>query len=279
MGICFFGQGDCGTSTTVDITNITNNDTSINNSIKTQINQDCDQLMSNSNTVNILGSTVKHLTATQKNEVQSSCIMQSILKNQTSTDIVNKLLDQIKNNLITNGALLGSTANNSTIAKNMTNNKTSIDNSKFNDISKKCIQNLSQSNLLNIIGSSVEDSTIDQGNASFLKCLSQHSDDTLISAASLNDTSKSNSNDNKTQGGDAAKSLGEGISTGAQGIGSGINTGAQGVGSIISSYTYPLIGAAVCCSIVILVICYLLISNPETTKQFAQTASDIHKSY
>ena len=135
MGICFLGQGDCTSESSTDISNITNNDTDINNSITNKINQDCKQQLSQSNTINIVGSKVKKLSATQKNSIQSMCMMQSILASKVSSDVVNSLLDKIKTNVETTGALLGSPASNSTIVKNITNNKIKLNNSKFNEIS------------------------------------------------------------------------------------------------------------------------------------------------
>ena len=287
MGICILGMGDCGTSTSTDISNITTNDTEINNSLKNQINQDCNQLLGQSNVINIVGSTTKKLSAAQKNSVQSMCIMQSILKSQTSADVVNKLLDKIKSNIETSGALLGSPASNNTIIKNVTENRTKIDNSKFNEISKKCILDTKQSNLLNIIGSNVEDTTTDQANEAFLKCLSTHSDDTQITAASLSDTQQEADITSKTQGGDVAKSLGEGVGTAAKGVGEGVSTGAKGVGEglsgVISSYTYPIaIGSAICCiccCLALLIIVYLSMQNPEAVKSLSQTAASSYKSF
>lgn len=235
MGICIFGMGDCTSSTSTDISNITNNDTNINNSIRNKIDQDCNQLLSQPNTINIIGSSVKRLSASQKNSIDSLCILQSILKSETSADVVNKLLDKIKSNVETSGALIGSPASNDTIIRNITENKVIIDNSKFNEISKKCIMDLRQVNLLNIIGSNVEDTVTDQVNGSFLRCLSNHSDDTRITAASLSDTKNETDNSSKTQGGDLIKSIGEGISSAAEGLGKGL-TGFLIIMSIVGAF-------------------------------------------
>jgi hypothetical protein len=276
MGVCILGMGDCTSASSSDISNITDNNIEINNSIRNQINQDCSQLLGSSNTINIVGSTVKKLSASQKNSVQSMCIMQSILKSQTSADVVNKLLGQIKNNLESRGALLGSPASNNSIVKNITTNKTNIDNSKFNDISKKCIMDIKQSNLLNIIGSNVEDTTTDQANEGFLKCMSAHSDDTAITAASLGDTKQEAESTSKTSGGDVAKSLGEGVSTAAQGIGAGAS-------SWVTSFTYPMMFALiaiVCLSSLSVILSVFLSSNPQaaqSTQQFAKLAADLYK--
>jgi hypothetical protein len=349
MGICIFGQGDCNSETTTDITNITSNNTEIDNSIRNRINQDCNVAISQSNTANIIGSKVKKLTVSQNNSVQSLCVMRSILKNNISTEVTNKLLDEIKNNVSTTGALLGAPAYNKTIMKNFTDNSTKINNSKFNDITKRCILGLSQDNILNIIGSEVEDSTIDQANKAFLECLSEHSDDTLVTFESLNDTQKKNDNTTTAQGGDLLKSAGEGVgtaaqgvgtglgtavqsagtgvgtavqsvgssvgtaatgvgsgvSTAAQGVGSGVSTAAQGVGSgvgtaaqgvgtgvatgakgvgegmsaFLSSFTYPIIFGIIGCSIVLIIISFMMMKNPEAVQSLSNIASSTANSF
>jgi hypothetical protein len=239
MGICILGMGDCDSVSKTDISSITNNNTEVNNSIRTQINQDCSQQIAQGNTINIVGSTVKKLSASQKNSVQSMCIMQSILKSSVSAEVQNKLLDQIKANITTTGALLGSPSKNETISKSVTTNSTKIDNSKFNEISKKCIVDLKQANLLNIIGSNVEDTTTDQANEAFLKCLSQHSDDTGITADALIDTKKDVDVQATAQGGDVLKSAGSLIGS----IFGGLSTGPM----------VSLIGGIVC-------LCFLLMA-------------------
>jgi hypothetical protein len=270
MGVCILGMGDCNTETSTNISDITNNDTEINNSIKNKINQDCNQLMTQSNTINIIGSNVKKLTAKQKNSVQSMCIMKSILTSQVSADVTNKLLDKIKSNVETTGALVGSPASNKTVVQKLTNNKVKIDNSKFNEISKKCIIDLKQVNLLNIIGSNVEDTTTDQANEAFLKCLSAHSDDTKIDASALSDTTQETDNTSKTQGGDVAKSVGEGVGTAAKGVGEGVGTAAKGVGdgvsSVANSLMLPIIAVVICiCSLGMAFIAMMMMSEAPAT--------------
>ena len=98
MGVCFpFLGGDCDTKTTTDITDISSTNTDINNSIRNVINQNCNQTTLQDNIINIIGSNVSKLTAIQKNSLQGTCIMQSILKSSTDTTVVDKLLEAIKN--------------------------------------------------------------------------------------------------------------------------------------------------------------------------------------
>jgi hypothetical protein len=277
MGICILGMGDCNTETSTDISDITRNNVEINNSIKNKINQDCNQTTLQSNTINIIGSNVKKLSATQKNSLQSMCIMQSILKSTTNADVVNNLMSKIKENLKSEGSVLGSPSSNKTVIKKLQENSTKVDNSKFNEISKQCILNTTQKNLLNIIGSTIEDTTTDQANEAFLKCLSQHSDDTGIDASVLSDTKNDTDITSSASGGDvgksigsAAKGIGEGVGTAAKGIGEGVGAG---IGGIVSAYMTPIMIICGCILVISLASMAFMFMKPGATSQLAQTAT------
>lgn len=286
MGVCILGMGDCDTVSKVDITDITNNDISINNSIKNLINQNCQTIASQSNVINIVGSKVIRLNASQKNSLESLCIMQSILDSSVENKVQQNLLDKVKTSLETSGGLLGSPAQNETISKKITSTKMEIDNSKFNEVTKNCIADIKQENILNIIGSEVEDANFDQANDSFLKCLADHSDVTKVTADALADTKQESDTGIVTESGDVGKSfgeaaegLGEGISTASTGLGEGVSTGAKGVGeggsSIIRSFMIPL---AIILGIVVIGIVIAIVSalqNPEGTKAIGSAASGV----
>lgn len=288
MGICILGMGDCNTPSSTDISHITNNETNINNSIKNLISQNCKMNSDQDNTINIVGSTVAKLTASQKNSLKGLCIMQSVLDSTVSNEVQQKLLDAIKSNVETTGGFLGSPASNNTVSKSLSDNKNNINNTKFNEVSKDCILNTKQRNLLNIIGSSVSDSTIDQVNESFMKCLSQHSDVTHVSSDMLADTKLSTDNQAATSGGDlgksvgdAAKGIGAGIGDAAKGVGAGVGDGAKGagtgLGNVISAYTWPIAICCIVCVISLMVVAYMMLSNPEAVGSLANTASQQYK--
>jgi hypothetical protein len=268
MGVCILGMGDCTSKNSVDITNITNNNTEINNSIKTNIEQNCMSAISQLNTINIVGSKVKKLSASQKNSMESLCILQTILKSTTNADVVNNLMNQVSKNLKSEGGLLGSPAENSSVVKSITSNSTKIDNSKFNNVAKNCISDTKQSNLLNIIGSDVEDTTTDQANAAFLKCMSTHSDDTGIDASVLADTKIKADVTASAVSGDIGRSVGNA----AEGMG-------KGVGAAIQAFMIPI---AIICVILLslsLIGAYFMMKNPEATQQLAGTASQMYQQY
>ncbi len=275
--------GDCTTENTTDISDITNNNVEINNSIKNNIKQDCSQAVLQSNTINIIGSNVKKLSAIQKNSLESLCILQSILKSTTNADVINNLMNKVKENMKSEGGLLGSPSSNKTVIKRMQENSSKVDNSKFNEISKNCIMNIKQKNLLNIIGSNIEDTTTDQANMAFLKCLSQHSDDTGIDTSVLSDTKTETDTTKSAAAGDIGKSVG----TAAEGIGKGVGTAAEGVGKgvgagiggIISGYMTPIIISLVVIVLASLVLSFFMMRNPDSTQQLAGTASQLYQQY
>ena len=106
--------------------------------------------MDQSNVINIIGSTAKGISVSQKNQVENLCSMQTILNSNIGSDVEQKLLDAVKNSLSTSGGLLGSAAKNETISRNITKNSTKIDNEKFNEISKQCISDIKQENIFNL---------------------------------------------------------------------------------------------------------------------------------
>jgi hypothetical protein len=272
MGICILGMGDCTSRNTTDISDITRNDIDINNSIKNSIEQNCNQTALEENTINIIGSNVKSLSATQKNSLESMCILQSILKSTTNADVVNNLMNKVRENLKSEGGLLGSPASNDTVVRRLSENSSKVDNSKFNEISKDCIMNMKQTNLLNIIGSNIEDTTTDQANAAFLKCLSQHSDDTAIDFSVLSDTKNETETEKTAASGDVGKSVG----SAAKGIGEGV---ASGIGGIISTFIIPIVIFSIILILVSFASSFLMISNPQSTQQLAGTASQIYQQY
>jgi hypothetical protein len=65
--------------TSLKISNLTSINTEIDNSIRNRIMQDCKSKITQGNTINIVGSSVKNYQA-KINSLQNTCICQSILK-------------------------------------------------------------------------------------------------------------------------------------------------------------------------------------------------------
>jgi hypothetical protein len=260
MGICILGMGDCTSESSVDINSITDNNTVINNVIKNNIEQSCNIASGQGNTINIVGSDVKNLTASQKNTLQSLCVMQSILKSNVDLSIQQKLLDQIKGNVESKGVLLGGApASSKYKVTSETKNRTSLNNEIANEAIKDCLVKMKQNNLLNIIGSSVEASNFDQVNESFLKCMSTHSNDTGIIISDVKEISKDTSSDVKAKGGDVLVSAGDAVESGGRAVSNVTSSWFSGVTGLF------LIPIVICISAIVILV-FLFIQNPDAAK-------------
>ncbi|MEY3422213.1 MAG: hypothetical protein RIR48_2516, partial [Bacteroidota bacterium] len=208
----------------------------------------CTQLIGQSNVINIVGSKVTKLSATQKNSVEGLCIMQSMLDSSVTNEVQQELLDKIKNNLQSSGGLLGSPAKNNLVSKTITENSANIDNSKFNQVTKNCLSDIRQENILNIIGSEVNDANFDQVNDSFLKCLADHSDITKITTDTLAKVEKEQETEAVAESGDVGESLGtviESAGTAAKDVGSAVKDVATGFTSWIMYIVIAVVVVAI----------------------------------
>lgn len=139
------------------------------------ISQTCDIENKNSNLVQIVGSTVNNLNVNQKNAVKTLCQMQqAILQTQDSkaqTEVLNKL-SQAAEASSKGGFLSGpgsSSAEN--ISKTYNDMRTKMSQTQINNVTSKCILDQSTSNIVQIFGSDVQNSSIDQLNDSFAECV------------------------------------------------------------------------------------------------------------
>lgn len=152
---------------------IDNKSIGIDQSRFTTLNQSCISLTKQNNKVNIVGSRVKNLTVEQRNAAQTLCILQSIMKENKNSDIQEQVLKTVLQEAETKGGIIpgGNSENISKMTKNMTLN---LDQSVVENITKDCILEQEQSNVINIIGSDVQDSVINQINESMAECMSSH---------------------------------------------------------------------------------------------------------
>ena len=139
------------------------------------ISQVCDIENKNSNLVQIVGSTVNNLNINQKNAVKTLCQMQqAILQTQDSkaqTEVLNKL-SQAAEASSKGGFLSGpgsSSANN--ISKTYNDMRTKMSQTQINNVTSKCLLDQSTSNIVQIFGSDVQNSSVDQLNDSFAQCV------------------------------------------------------------------------------------------------------------
>lgn len=184
------GSGKSESSNSV--TDITNQLTSISNEIKQSVNESCISNTNQSNTINIINSSVNNLTANQKNVAKNLCALQSAISNKVDVDSQNKVLAAVAATAkATGGSLLGGDAKSSNNVDMQKNTSTYINNKSVLEVVKQCINNISQENILNIIGSNVNNTQFNQANDQFSSCLQQSSVTADLTTKSLNSAESS----------------------------------------------------------------------------------------
>jgi hypothetical protein len=194
------GSGKSESSNSVK--DITNQLTSISNSVSKSISENCGGNTNQSNTINIINSSVSNLTANQKNVAKNICALQSAISTKVDVDSQNKVLAAVAATAkATGGSLLGGDAKSTNTTDIQKNSSTYINNSEVLNIVKSCINNVNQENILNIIGSKVNNSEFNQANDAFSSCLLQSSATSDFVTKSLNSAESSVKLDATSEGG------------------------------------------------------------------------------
>jgi hypothetical protein len=158
------------------VRDITNQLTSISNSINKSINEDCINNTNQSNTINIINSRLSNLTANQKNVSKNICALKSAISDKVDIDSQNKVLAKIAANAkATGGSLGGGDAASINDIDSEHNSSVYINNSEVLNIVKNCISNINQENILNIMNSDVNNTQFTQANDQFSSCLQESS--------------------------------------------------------------------------------------------------------
>ena len=161
-------------STTVDILNSTSiglDQTTMNN-----IQNTCANNTNQKNVLNIIGSNVTKLSTNQKNIAKNICILQTAIETVKDADASNKMMSALKSAIDQSStAGIGVAVNTSDTNVRQTNVfAANVSQTDINNAITGCINQLDQSNVMNIIGSNVTDSDFSQSNDSFTKCLSSY---------------------------------------------------------------------------------------------------------
>jgi hypothetical protein len=180
------------------------------NSIKQVIQQSCIDTTSASNVTNIIGSSVRNTNINQQNIIKNMCALKSVFTSDISSDLKNQVAAAIASHAEATGTLLGGApASTDTIQSSIDNRTSYVDNSQTLNSIKTCMNNLSIENIINIIGSDVSGSNLQQLNDQFKECLA--SDINTAELAQKMDVSRTVSFDSSSSaaGGDVFKSLGQ----------------------------------------------------------------------
>ena len=165
-------------SSAVNISELEIDERTLNN-----INQTCNQVVSSKNLVQITGSKVKNLTVNQSNRIKTLCQMQQVLTQVQDANVKNNLLNkiaQVAESKSTSGLFGGNaSASSVNVSKQYNKMRNSLSQTQINNITETCILQPNLDNIVQIMGSEVEDSNIDQTSEVFLDCIMGSSIDTL----------------------------------------------------------------------------------------------------
>jgi hypothetical protein len=172
-------------STTFNISNIGLDQQTVNN-----ISQICDINNKSSNLVQIVGSTVNNLNVNQKNAVKALCQMQQAIKQTQDSTAQNEILSKLSQaaEASSKGGFLSGPGSSSSenISKVYNQMNTKLSQTQINNITAKCILDQNTSNVVQIFGSDVQNTTIDQLNENYLECVNGINADMTNKAATEN---------------------------------------------------------------------------------------------
>jgi hypothetical protein len=189
----------------VDVINST--DLGISNETYNKIDNQCKSTTNQSNVLNIIGTNATKLTTSQKNIAQNICILKTAINNVSKAEEKSAMMNNLQAALNASAknaqesqskasasAAIGfaplSFAKGESEAYLTSKNKTNVDQTSnqnisnflnmklsqktINDTIMGCINDIDQSNVMNIIGSNVSESNLEQGNDYMTKCISEH---------------------------------------------------------------------------------------------------------
>ena len=154
------------------------------------ISQQCDMSNKSSNLVQIMGSTVSNLDVSQQNTLKSICEMQNALKSTKDASVIDTMLTKLGQKAQSSadaGGFLGGIANKSDATAINTSNvynemSANLSQTDINNVTKTCIMQLDTSNIVQIVGSTVNNSVIKQANDNFLQCVNNNAQDAFQKA-------------------------------------------------------------------------------------------------
>jgi hypothetical protein len=202
-------------STTFNVSNIGLDQQTVNN-----ISQICDIENKSSNLVQIVGSTVNNLDIKQKNAVKALCQMQQAIKQTQDSTAQNEILSKLSQaaKASSEGGFMSGSGSSSAdnISKVYNQMNTKLSQTQINNITAKCILDQNTSNVVQIFGSDVQNTKVDQLNENYLECVNGINAEMLNKAQTENkattETSQTATGTTKSGGiGDSLASLASGM--------------------------------------------------------------------
>jgi hypothetical protein len=173
-----------GATSVVDIINVSN--FNIDQSTRNKIDSDCINNTKQNNMLQIVGSKVENLKVEQQNTVKNLCILQTMIEQTKDASATNELMAKIKEQIEAKGGIPGTAGSANSITNIYNQMNMNLDQSVVNDITKNCILNTKQENVIQIFGSNVKNADLTQVNKAFIECLQNHSEVTNMTAEAAN---------------------------------------------------------------------------------------------
>jgi predicted PurR-regulated permease PerM len=205
--------GDCTTKSTSTVVDITNTLSSIDNSIRQAINQSCEVTADANNIINILDSSLNNVSISQQNIIKNICALQSSFSSNVDAESQKKVAAAIAQHAVSKGAFLGSPSNSETVTESINNSSTFINNSQLLESVKKCVMNMELNNIINILNSSVTNSSIEQINNQFFECLASDANTAEIASKAREEYAKQIDQTADASGANVAQDIFNGISS------------------------------------------------------------------
>jgi hypothetical protein len=183
-------MGASQTKVKKDIEELNSTDIGLSQETFNKVKNQCESSVSQSNVLNIIGSTVTKLKTSQTNVAKNMCVLQTAIETVKDADaqnqLMSKLTESVKQNAVA-GIGYASTDEDTKI-KRTNEFKASVSQKEVNEAITGCIMQQSQENVMNIIGSSVTDSDLSQLNNSIIDCISNYGGKSLMEAGAKSDT-------------------------------------------------------------------------------------------
>ena len=162
----------------------------VSNKQLSDIKNTCSSKQVQSNVLNIIGSDVTKLSTDQSNVAKNMCMLSTAIQMNIDSNNEAKMATALKSQIESNAvAGVGVSASESDANIERTNKvNINVSNETINRAVMGCINDQTQSNVINIIGSRVTDSNLKQANEALVECISNYGGEQIISQSAEADT-------------------------------------------------------------------------------------------
>jgi len=183
-------MGASKSKATMKVEELNESNLAVDNSTFNEIKNTCESSQKQSNVLNIIGSDVTKLNTDQKNLIKNMCLLKTAIEKNIESNNENKIASLLKTQLEANAvAGIGVAISESDTEINKRNVvNTNIDNKTINRAMMGCLNEQDQSNVINIVGSRVTDSSLNQANEAIIECVSNYGAKDIIQQRAANDT-------------------------------------------------------------------------------------------